>query len=70
METTAKNAIGTGAPLISTGTSAGRVIRAAITAVTITALAGTRREFTVDHSWWPGTARSRLNANSMREALV
>ena len=43
---------------------------AAITAVTITALAGTLREFTADHSLCPGTARSRLNANSMREALV
>ena len=70
MDTTAKNAIGTGAPLISTGTSAGRVMMAAITAVTMTALAGTFREFTADHSWWPGTARSRLKANSMREALV
>ena len=42
MDTTAKNATGTGAPLISTGTRAGSVMSAAITAVTITALAGTR----------------------------
>ncbi len=27
-------------------------------------------ELNFDHSWWPGTARSRLNANSIRDALV
>lgn len=51
METTAKNAIGTGAPLMSTGTSAGRVINAATTAVTMTALAGTLFLLTADHNW-------------------
>ena len=50
METTAKKAIGTGAPPISTGTRAGSVMIAAIAAVTITALAGTFRELTTDHS--------------------
>ena len=55
---------------MSTSTSAGSVMIAAIAAVTITALAGTLREFTADHSWCPGTARSRLNAKSIRDALV
>src|SRR5215212_1407748 len=70
MDTTAKNAIGTGAPLMSTSTRAGSVMIAAITAVTITPLAGTLLALNFDQSWWPGTARSRLNANSMRDALV
>ena len=70
METTAKKAIGTGAPLMSTSTRAGSVMIAAITAVMMTAFAGTRREFTADHNRCPGTARSRLKANSIREALV
>ena len=43
---------------------------AASTAVTMTPLAGILFVLTLDHSWWPGTARSRLNANSMRDALV
>src|SRR6478609_3802213 len=33
-------------------------------------LAGTRFLLSVDHSFQPGTARSRLNANSIREELV
>ena len=70
MDTTAKNATGTGAPLMSTSTSAGSVMMAASAAVTMTPLAGILFLLTFDHSWWPGTARSRLNANSMREALV
>src|ERR1700738_1055232 len=70
IDTTAKNATGDGAPLTSTATRAGRVMIAAITAVTITPLAGTFLPLSADHSWWPGTARSRLNANSMRDALV
>src|SRR6201995_6132793 len=49
---------------------AGSVMIAAMTAVTMTALAGTLFLLIADHSWWPGTARSRLNANSMRDALV
>ena len=43
---------------------------AAITAVTMTPLAGILFLLTLDHNWCPGTARSRLNANSIREALV
>src|ERR1700754_4532932 len=70
METTAKNAIGTGAPLMSTSTRAGNVMTAASTAVIMTPLAGIFFELNDDHSWWPGTARSRLNANSIRDALV
>ena len=56
--------------MMSTSTSAGSVMAAASTAVMMTPLAGIRFELTLDHSWWPGTARSRLKANSMREALV
>src|SRR4029077_14499223 len=70
IDTTAKNATGTGAPLMSTSTSAGSVMIAAMTAVTTTPLAGTRLELSFDHSWCPGTARSRLNANNIRDALV
>src|SRR6478752_782217 len=70
MDTTAKNATGTGAPLMSTFTRAGRVMTAASTAVTTTAAAGTRLALILAHHWWPGTARSRLNANSIRDALV
>ncbi len=36
----------------------------------MTPLAGILFLLTFDHSWWPGTARSRLNANSIRDALV
>ena len=55
---------------MSTSTSAGSVMIAASTAVTMTPLAGTLFLLSLDHSWWPGTARSRLNANSIRDALV
>src|SRR4030095_16674429 len=34
------------------------------------AMCGTRFEDTRRQSWWPGTARSRENANSIREADV
>src|SRR4029077_15282892 len=70
IDTTAKNATGTGAPLMSTSTSAGSVMIAAKTAVTMTPFAGTLFELSDDHNWGPGTARSRLNANSIRDALV
>lgn len=39
-------------------------------AVTMTALAGTLLALIADQSWWPGTARSRLKANSILDALV
>ena len=51
METTAKNATGTGAPLMSTSTSAGRVMIAASTAVIMTPLAGIFFVLSLDHSW-------------------
>src|SRR6195952_4500829 len=70
MDTTAKNATGTGAPLMSTATSAGSVMRAAMSAVNMTPFAGTRLLVRCDHSFQPGTARSRLKANSIREELV
>src|SRR6478735_329872 len=70
MDTTAKNATGTGAPLMSTSTSAGRVITAATTAANSTPLAGTLDAVSLDHNAAPGTAPSRLNANSIREQLV
>ena len=35
-----------------------------------TALYGTRVRLTLRHDWWPGTARSRENANIIREADV
>src|SRR3954449_5422861 len=70
IETTAKNATGTGAPLTSTATSAGNVITAAMTAVIITPLAGTRLGVRVRQNFQPGTARSRLKANNIRDELV
>src|SRR3954466_2731490 len=74
MEVTAKKAIGRirGASAVPTLTSAraGRVTSAATTATPMTALAGTRAAFNEDQSRWPGTARSRLNANAMRDAEV
>src|SRR6195952_1937634 len=74
IETTAKNAtgVGTSAPLIgiSTVTSAGSVMSAAMTAERMTPLAGTRFLLSVDHSFQPGTARSRLKANSILDELV
>src|SRR6478672_5393833 len=74
IETTAKNAtgVGTSAPLIgiSTVTRAGKVITAAMTADRMTPFAGTRFLLSVDHSFQPGTARSRLNAKSIRDELV
>src|ERR1700712_3052499 len=74
MDTTAKKATGVGVstPLIgiSTVTRAGSVMMAATTADRSTPLAGTRFLLSFDHSFQPGTARSRLKANSMREELV
>src|SRR5246127_4079176 len=74
MDTTAKNATGDGTccPLtvMFTETRAGSVMIAAMSAVTITPLAGTLLALTFDHSLCPGTARSRLNANNIRDALV
>src|SRR5437016_13521494 len=43
---------------------------AASVAIASVAFRGARLEATFDHSWWPGTARSRLNAYIIREALV
>lgn len=45
-------------------------MRAPTTAVSSTALAGTLRVDTLDHSRDPGMAPSRLKANVMREQLV
>src|ERR1700712_3151767 len=70
MDTTAKNATGTGAPLMSPPTSAGSVMRAAMPPVNMTPFAGTRLLVRCDHNFQPGTARSRLNANNMRDELV
>src|SRR5256885_1684930 len=70
IETTAKKATGTGAPLMSTFTTAGRVMITATTAETITPYTGTLRLFNLDQNWPPGTAPSRLNAYSMRVVLV
>ena len=53
-----------------TSIRAGSVMRAAATATPITALAGTRLALSVDQICEPGTARSRLNANVMRDAEV
>src|SRR3954453_1833678 len=70
MVTTAKKATGTGAPLMSTLTSAGAVRIAATTAASTTLWTGTRLAFSVRQYLWPGTAPSRLNANSIRVVLV
>src|SRR3569832_1693329 len=70
METTAKNATGTGNPPMSTLTSAGRVRISAITADRITPYTGTLLLFSRDQYFAPGTAPSRLNANSIRVVLV
>jgi len=59
-----------GVPLISTLTRAGSVSAAATTAVIVTLCVGTRCLLTSDHHRWPGTARSRLKANVIREADV
>src|SRR6478609_5812392 len=50
--------------------SAGSVMRPPMTAAQMTALAGVRLEFTFDQIREPGTARSRLNANIIREVDV
>src|SRR3954465_524744 len=68
--TTAKNATGTGAPLMSTLTSAGAVRIAATTAASTTLWTGTLFAFSVRQYLCPGTAPSQLNANSIRGVLV
>ena len=55
---------------MSTFTRAGAVMRTATTAVRITALNGTLAWFSLRQWRWPGTAPSRLNANSIRVQLV
>src|SRR3954452_20077506 len=70
IDTTALKATGTGAPPMSTLTRAGAVMRTATTAETITPYTGTRFRLRRDQDFEPGTAPSRLNANSMRVVLV
>src|SRR5262245_18365777 len=67
IETIAKNANGM---LASLPLSAGSATIRHSTAIASVALIGARFLLTRDHSWWPGTARSRLNANIIRAALV
>src|SRR6185437_9009676 len=67
---TAKKATGTGAPPMSTFTSAGSVSRIAITADSTTPCTGTRLLLNRDQYRPPGTAPSRLKANSIRVVLV
>src|SRR4051812_21117548 len=57
--TTALNATGTGAPLMSTSTNAGSVRAAATTAAAMTPNTGTRFLFSFDQYCPPGTAPSR-----------
>src|SRR5579875_658490 len=70
IETTAKNATGTGAPLMSTRTSAGLVMITATSAESSTPYTGTRLWLSLDQYRPPGTAPSRLNANSILVVLV
>lgn len=70
IEITAKKATGTGAPLMSTFTSAGSVNRIAITAESTTPCTGTRLLLSLAQYRAPGTAPSRLKANSIRVVLV
>src|SRR3954462_1908191 len=75
IDTTAKKATGVGArvPLPSgmfTVTMAGRVMIRATTTDRMTPYTGTRFLFSFDQYLPPGTAPSRLNANSMRVVLV
>ena len=58
--------IGASSVPMFTSTRAGRVISAATTTERSTALAGTLREFSFAQYFEPGTAPSRLNANSIR----
>src|SRR6476646_2833732 len=53
-----------------TSISAGKVIRPASNATSITALTGTRLAFTLAQIAEPGIAPSRLKAKVIREALV
>src|SRR5215470_3506291 len=74
MDVTAKNATGYGigasaVPMLIL-IKAGSVRIALMTATMTTAFAGTRVAVSFDHDCQPGTARSRLNANVIREADV
>ena len=55
---------------MSTSTSAGSVMIAAMHRGHDHAVGGHPVGADLDHSWCPGTARSRLNANNIRDALV
>src|SRR5689334_22920271 len=74
METTAVKATGLATSSLPTGmltvTMAGSVMMIATTTDAITPYTGTLLRFSFDHNWPPGTAPSRLNANSMRVVLV
>ena len=70
IETTAKKATGTGAPPMSTLTSAGSVRTNAMIAAAMTALTGTRWAFSLAKCFAPGMAPSRLNAKNIRLVLV
>ena len=74
IDVTAKNATGmiNGSSAVPrlTSISAGNVTIALTTATRITALAGTRLALSFDQCCQPGTARSRLKANVIREAEV
>lgn len=70
METTALNATGTGAPLMSTSTRAGRVRVIASTATNATLYSGTPLLLRQVQKRAPGTAPSRLNASSIRVVEV
>ena len=70
METTALKATGTGAPLMSTVTRAGRVSTIARAATSMTLYSGTSLLFSRVQKRAPGTAPSRLKANSIRVVEV
>jgi len=70
IDTTAKNATGTGAPPMSTFTRAGSVRTTATMAERTTPYTGTLLALSLDQYWPPGTAPSRLNANNIRVVLV
>src|SRR5664279_3313352 len=74
IDTTATNATGEATSSLPTGmltvTMAGRGSTIATTTDSTTPYTGTRLLFNLDHIWPPGTAPSRLKANSIREVLV
>src|SRR5690606_41674522 len=51
-------------------TSVGSISAQASTQIAVTALTGARLAATLRHTLWNGTARSRENANIMREEAV